>query len=105
MRERLSKADKLLSGILAPLAVHVLGSWAVLSTSAGEGPSVGYRGMQLSFFVFPAVFVVAALLNIWVLFAPVTRRASAFLLGSIFPALALIIEYAFLWNIGPFARW
>lgn len=105
MKARLSKADKLLFGILAPLVVYILGSWVVLSTSTGEGPSAGYRGMQLLFFIFPAGFVVAGLLNIWVLFAPVRRRVSAFLLGSFLPVLALVIEYAFLWNIGPFRRW
>lgn len=101
---RLSKADKLVFGILVPMAMYVLGSWAVLNTSAGGGPSAGYRGMQLLFFVFPAGFVVAGLLDIWVLFAPVARRLSAFLLGLIFPALALMFEYAYLWHIGPFSR-
>jgi hypothetical protein len=100
----LLKADKLVFGILAPLAAYVIGSWIVLNAATGEGPSAGYRGMQLLFFVFPAAFVAAGLLNIWVLFAPLTRRASAFLLGAIFPALALVIEYAFLWHVGPFAR-
>ncbi len=104
MRARLLKADKLVFGILAPLLIYVLGSWAVLGTATGEGPSAGYRGMQLTFFVFPVVFVVAGLMNIWVLFAPVTRRLSAFLLGLIVPVLALMLEYAYLWHIGPFSR-
>ncbi|MCC7486408.1 MAG: hypothetical protein IT529_15655 [Burkholderiales bacterium] len=100
----MSKADKLVFGILAPLVMYVAGSWAVGITATGAGPSAGYRGMQLLFFIFPAGFVVSGLLNIWVLFAPVRRRVSAFLAGSAVPAAALIVEYAFLWNIGPFAR-
>jgi hypothetical protein len=64
VRARLLKAEKLVFGILAPLLLYVLGSWVVLGTTTGKGPSEGYRGMQLLFFIFPAGFVGAGLLNI-----------------------------------------
>lgn len=104
MKAHLTKADKFVFGILAPLVVYVLGSWAVGITATGEGPSLGYRGMQLLFFVFPAGFAVSGLLNLWVFFASISHRVSAFLLGLVFPVLALVLEYAFLWRIGPFAH-
>lgn len=103
-RPPLGKADKLLFGVLAPLPVAVLAFWALLTTTTGEGPSVGGRGMVLFLVLFPVGFVVGALLNCWLLFASVTRRLSAFLLGAIVPALLLVLAYAYLWHVGPFAH-
>jgi hypothetical protein len=103
-RPPLGKAEKLLFGVLAPLPVAMLAFWVLLNMSSGEGPSVGYRGMVLLLVLFPAGFAVGALLNCWVLFAPVIRRLSAFLLGAIVPALMLVLGYAYLWHVGPFAR-
>lgn len=100
----LAKAEKLLFGVLAPLPVAMLAFWALLTTTTGEGPSVGGRAMVLLLVLFPVGFFVGALLNCWILFAPVTRRLSAFLLGTIVPALMLVLAYAYLWHIGPFAR-
>lgn len=100
----LAKAEKLLFGVLAPLPIAVLAFWALLTTTTGEGPSVGGRGMVLVLVLFPIGIVVGALLNCWVLFAPVTRRLSALLLGTIVPALLLILGYAYLWRVGPFAH-
>jgi hypothetical protein len=103
-RPPLGKAEKLLFGVLAPLPVAVLAFWALLTTTTGEGPSVGGRGMVLFLVLFPIGFVVGALLNCRVLFAPATRRLSAFLSGTIVPALMLVLAYAYLWRQGPFAH-
>ncbi len=104
VRPPLSKASKSVFGILAPLLVSVLAFWLKLVTTTGEGPSVGGRGMVLALVLFPAAFAVTALLNLWVLFAPVTRRISAFLLGGAIPAAMLALGYAYLWRVGPFAH-
>jgi hypothetical protein len=100
----LAKAVRLLFGVLAPLPIAMLVFWALLTTTTGEGPSVGGRGMVLVLVLFPVGFFVGALLNCWVLFAPVTRRLSAFLLGAAVPALMLALGYAYLWRQGPFAH-
>jgi hypothetical protein len=58
----------------------------------------------LALVLFPAAFVVTGLLNLWVLFVPVTRRLSAFFLGTTIPGIMLALAYAYLWRIGPFAH-
>ena len=103
-RSELSKGGKALFGILAPLPFFALGFWMILSTSVGEGPSVGGRGTVLALIGFPAILLATTLLNVWVLFVPLTRRLSAFLLGAALPGLSLALAYSYLWRIWPFTR-
>ena len=103
-RSELPKGRKALFGVLAPLPFFALGFWLVLSTSAGEGPSVGGRGTVLALIGFPVALLATTLLNVWVLFVPLRRRLSAFLLGAVLPALSLVLAYAYLWRFWPFAR-
>lgn len=98
----LSPGTKAVYGILAPLIIGAAGFWAVLSTGSGEGPSVGGRGMVLMLVLFPAGFVAAGLLNTWVLLVSLQTRVSVFLIGTIVPAVALVLAYAYLWRTGPF---
>jgi hypothetical protein len=98
----LTKGKKALFGILAPLVFLVVAFFAVLSTSNGEGPSIGGRGMVLALILFPIAFVVAGLLNNGVLFLSLRSRLSAFFLGLVAPVIVLAFSYAYLWRIGPF---
>jgi hypothetical protein len=98
----LSRGKKALYGLLAPLVVGVVGFWAILVATHGEGPSVGGRGMVLVLVLFPAGFVVAAALNTWLLFVSLRYRLSAFLLGTIVPVIGLVLAYTYLWRIWPF---
>lgn len=100
--ELLSRSKKAVYGILAPLIVSVVGLWLILVTAHGEGPSVGGRGMVLVLVLFPSGLVAAGLLNTWVLFVSLRNRLSAFLLGTVVPAIGLVLAYAYLWRIGPF---
>lgn len=98
----LSRGKKALYGLLAPLVVGVVGVWLIGVATHGEGPSVGGRGMVLFLVLFPAGFVIAAVLNTWVLFVPLRYRLNAFLLGTIVPAIGLVLAYAYQWRIWPF---
>lgn len=98
----LSRGEKALYGLLAPLVVGVVGIWLILVGTHGEGPSVGGRGMVLFLVLFPAGFVVAAVLNTWVLFVSLRFRLTAFLLGTIVPTIGLVVAYAYQWRIWPF---
>jgi hypothetical protein len=98
----LSRGKKALYGLLAPLVVGVVGFWLIGVTTHGEGPSVGGRGMVLFLVLFPVGFVIAAVLNTWVLFVSLRYRRSAFLLGGIVPAIGLVLAYAYQWRIWPF---
>jgi hypothetical protein len=98
----LSRGKKALFGILAPLIFLVAAFLVVLSTSNGEGPSVGGRGMVLALVLFPIAFVVTGLLNTGVLFLSLRSRLSAFFLGLVVPVIVLILAYAYLWRVGPF---
>ncbi len=98
----LSRGKKALFGILAPLIFLVAAFWLVLSTSSGEGPSIGGRSMVLALVLFPIAFVVTGLLNTGVLFLSLRSRLSAFCLGLVVPVIVLVLAYAYLWRIGPF---
>ena len=98
----LSRGNKALYGLLAPLVVGVVGFWLIGVTTHGEGPSVGGRGMVLFLVPFPVGFVIAAVLNTWVMLVSLRYRLSAFLLGSIVPAFGLVLAYAYQWRIWPF---
>ena len=98
----LSRGNKALYGLLAPLVVGVVGFWLIGVTTHGEGPSVGGRGMVLFLVLFPVGFVIAAVLNTWVMLVSLRYRRSAFLLGSIVPAIGLVLAYAYQWRIWPF---
>jgi hypothetical protein len=98
----LSRGNKALYGLLAPLVVGVVGFWLIGVTTHGEGPSVGGRGMVLFLVLFPVGFVIAAVLNTWVMLVSLRYRLSAFLLGSIVPAIGLVLAYAYQWRIWPF---
>jgi hypothetical protein len=98
---QLPKGTKALFGALAPLLVSLLGFWAVLGTATGAGPSVGGRGTVLALILFPVMFVVSAFLNLWVIFVPLSRRASAFALGAIVPGVMLVLAYSYLWGTWP----
>jgi hypothetical protein len=98
----LSRGKKALYGLLAPLVAGVVGFWLIGVTAYGEGPSVGGRSMVLFLVLFPAGVVIAAVLNTWVLFVSLRHRLSAFLLGTIVPAIGLVLAYAYQWRIWPF---
>ena len=98
----LSRGKKALYGLLAPLVVGVVGFWLIGVATHGEGPSVGGRSMVLFLVLFPAGIVIAAVLNTWVLFVPLRYRLSAFLLGTIVPAIGLVLAYAYQWRTWPF---
>lgn len=98
----LPRGKKALYGILAPLVAGVVGFWLIGVSTHGEGPSVGGRGMVLFLVLFPVGFVIAAVLNTWVLFVPLRHRLIAFLLGTIVPAIGLALAYAYQWQIWPF---
>ncbi len=98
----LSRGNKALYGLLAPLVVGVVGFWLIGRTTHGEGPSVGGRGMVLFLVLFPVGFVIAAVLNTWVMLVSLRYRLSAFLLGSIVPAIGLVLAYAYQWRNWPF---
>lgn len=100
--EFLSRGKKALYGLLAPLVIGVIGFWLIEVATHGEGPSVAGRGMVLFLVLFPAGFVITAVLNTWVLFVPLRHRISAFLLGSIGPAIGLALAYAYQWRTWPF---
>ena len=98
----LSKGKKALFGIFLPLIFLILAFLVVLSTSNGEGPSVGGRGMVLALVLFPIAFVFTGILNEGVLFLSLRSRLGAFILGLVVPGIVLVIAYGYLWRIGPF---
>lgn len=100
----MSRWQKAAFGILAPLLVSLVVFWAILSTATGEGPSVGGRGTVLALVLFPTGLLASGLLNIWVLFVPIRRPASAFILGAAVPAIMLFLAYSYLWRTGPFTH-
>lgn len=98
----LSRGQKAIYGLLAPLVLGVVGFWLIGAATYGEGPSVAGRGMVLFLVLFPAGFVVAAVLNTWVLLVSLRHRVSALLLGTIVPAIGLVLAYAYQWRTWPF---
>ena len=58
--------------------------------------------MVLLLVLFPVGCVIAAVLNTWVMLVSLRYRRSAFLLGSIVPAIGLVLAHAYQWRIWPF---
>lgn len=94
----LTLKERWVFSILLPICALLIGYVLVMGTTQGEGSSIGFRAIA-ALIALPVVVLLTFALNFFIAFPRKTSRLSSFAIGMIVPAIALIVEYAYLWQI------
>ena len=81
-----------------PVLALTIAYLLVIATTDGAGSAIGFRAI-FTMVLFPLVVLVTVAVNYVIAYKPFKSPSWAFSRGMIVPAIGVVLEYAYLWQI------